>query len=289
MNSPAQPSEDALVAHAVSELARRTNFPVAFGGLFESGEVHITAIHGARTRSLSGLRVLPEHGLGGRAVVELRPRMTNDYGSSTVITHDYDEAVLGEGISTLLAVPVIVGGVARGVLYGGAWNNQPIRNVAAAPAFQVADALAGELRMRDEVDRRVAMIAHTAPIPQVEATPSMTGAQQEALRDAYASLRRIAADASDPDMRGRLGEVEHMLVLLAGDAQAAEREDVRLAPREVDVLACAALGGTNADIARQLGLKPGTVKAYLGSAMSKLGVSTRIAAVTRARRAGLIP
>jgi DNA-binding CsgD family transcriptional regulator len=64
---------------------------------------------------------------------------------------------------------------------------------------------------------------------------------------------------------------------------------VRLSPRETDVLACAALGYTNAQVAHALGLKEATVKAYLGSAMSKLDASTRHAAVTRARRAGLLP
>ncbi|MBQ3358573.1 MAG: response regulator transcription factor, partial [Microbacterium sp.] len=64
---------------------------------------------------------------------------------------------------------------------------------------------------------------------------------------------------------------------------------VRLSPRETDVLSCAALGATNAEIASQLGLREGTVKAYLGTAMSKLDASTRHSAVARARRAGLLP
>ncbi|WP_449409240.1 response regulator transcription factor [Microbacterium maritypicum] len=55
------------------------------------------------------------------------------------------------------------------------------------------------------------------------------------------------------------------------------------------MLACAALGATNAEIATQLGLREGTVKAYLGTAMSKLDASTRHAAVAKARRAGLLP
>jgi DNA-binding NarL/FixJ family response regulator len=65
--------------------------------------------------------------------------------------------------------------------------------------------------------------------------------------------------------------------------------DVRLSPREVDVLSCAALGATNAEIAATLELKEGTVKSYLQSAMSKLDASTRHAAVATARRAGLLP
>jgi len=65
--------------------------------------------------------------------------------------------------------------------------------------------------------------------------------------------------------------------------------DVRLSSREIDVLACAALGATNAEIAATLDLKEGTVKSYLQSAMAKLDASTRHAAVVTARRAGLLP
>ncbi|MYS48195.1 helix-turn-helix transcriptional regulator, partial [Streptomyces sp. SID5998] len=55
---------------------------------------------------------------------------------------------------------------------------------------------------------------------------------------------------------------------------------VRLAPREVDVLACVAAGATNAGAAARLGLSAETVKAYLRSAMRKLGAHTRGEAVT---------
>src|SRR5690606_17366646 len=94
-----------LVAQAVRELADRTRFPVAFGGLYEDGAVSVTSIVGARTRSIEGLKVRPERGLGGRAMMELRPRMTSDYGASQLITHDYDGFILGEGLRTLLAIP----------------------------------------------------------------------------------------------------------------------------------------------------------------------------------------
>ncbi|WP_262281805.1 response regulator transcription factor [Micromonospora sp. MA102] len=62
-----------------------------------------------------------------------------------------------------------------------------------------------------------------------------------------------------------------------------------LSPRETDVLACVALGCTNADVAGQLGLRPETVKSYLRSAMRKLGAHTRLEVVVAARRAGLLP
>ena len=277
-------SESELVAHAVRELARRTRFPVAFGGLIEEGVVSVTSIVGARTRSLDGLRVRPERGLGGRAMMELRPRMTSDYGSSQQITHDYDVFVLGEGLRTLLALPIVVHGRSRGVLYAGAWNEEQVGGVTTAPAMQVAQSVADELRIRDEVQRR---LDTTQPGSEVVAPP-----QREALRESFAELRSIAASVDDAEIRARIADVERRLVALAGDATPVTTGPVptiHLSPRETDVLACAALGSTNAEIAAQLGLREGTVKAYLGTAMSKLDASTRHAAVTRARRAGLLP
>jgi len=277
-------SETELVARAVRELAQRTRFPVAFGGLIDEGVVSVTSIVGNRTHSLDGLRVRPERGLGGRAMIELRPRMTNDYGSSQQITHDYDVFVLGEGLRTLLALPIVVSGRPRGVLYAGAWDRAPEGGVTTAPAMQVAQSVADELRIRDEVARRLRAVD---PSSETVATP-----QREELRESFAELRSIAAAVDDPDLRARIAQVEHRLVTLAGDAATTATgplPTVHLSRRETDVLACAALGATNAEIAQQLGLREGTVKAYLGTAMSKLDASTRHAAVAKARRFGLLP
>lgn len=285
MSSPAPAESEAeLVANAVRELARRTRFPVAFGGLIEEGVVSVTSIVGARTRSLDGLRVRPERGLGGRAMMELRPRMTSDYGSSRQITHDYDVFVLGEGLRTLLALPIVVQGRSRGVLYAGAWDQEQVGGVTTAPAMQVAQSVAEELRIRDEVQRRLQTAAPTAQ--------TVAPRQREELRESFAELRSIAASVDDVELRARLAQVERRLVTLAGDTAPPATgpvPTVHLSPRETDVLACAALGSTNAEIAAQLGLREGTVKAYLGTAMSKLDASTRHAAVTKARRAGVLP
>jgi len=278
-------SETELVARAVRELSQRTRFPVAFGGLIDEGVVSVSSIVGNRTRSLDGLRVRPERGLGGRAMMEMRPRMTNDYGSSRQITHDYDMFVLGEGLHTLLALPIIVSGRPRGVLYAGAWDRTPVGGVTTAPAMQIAQSVADELRIRDEVDRR---LRGSVPPPDAVAPR-----QREELRESFAELRSIAASVDDVDLRARIAQVEQRLVLLAGDAGSPPATGpvptVHLSRRETDVLACAALGATNAEIAAQLGLREGTVKAYLGTAMSKLDASTRHAAVTKARRAGILP
>ncbi|WP_406250495.1 LuxR C-terminal-related transcriptional regulator [Microbacterium sp. M] len=283
MSAVSTETDAELIAQAVRELARRTRFPVAFGGLIEDGEVSVTSIVGNRTHALEGLRVRPERGLGGRALTEQRPRMTSDYRTSQQITHDYDGFVLGEGLRTLLAIPIVVSGRSRGVLYAGAWEQSPVGGVTTAPAMSVADAVSTELRIRDEVGRRLQSMT-----PTLGFSPS----HREELRESFAELRSISASVTDEDLRARLSDLERRLLVIAGDAVPTTTGPiprVHLSPRETDVLACAALGATNAEIGAQLGLREGTVKAYLGTAMSKLDASTRHAAVARARRMGLLP
>jgi DNA-binding CsgD family transcriptional regulator len=275
-----------LVADAVRELARRTRFPVAFGGLVENGVARMTAFFGNHTDALAGLAVRPERGLGGRAMVELRPRMTGDYRNARQITHDYDGYILGEGIGALLAAPIIVGGSPRGVLYGGAWGDWSIGGVAAAPAVRVAEDLARELSVRDEVRRRL------GDGPEQDPPGPLSPRHREELRESYAELRAIAAQVDDAAIRARLGEVERRLAALSGLSEPSPVDppaQVRLSPREIDVLAHAALGETNAQIGALLGLREGTVKAYLSAAMAKLDAPTRHAAVARARKWGLLP
>ncbi len=62
-----------------------------------------------------------------------------------------------------------------------------------------------------------------------------------------------------------------------------------LSARERDVLACVALGWTNAEVASDLELTTETVKSYLRSAMRKLRAHSRLEAVVTARRYGLMP
>jgi LuxR family maltose regulon positive regulatory protein len=62
-----------------------------------------------------------------------------------------------------------------------------------------------------------------------------------------------------------------------------------LSPRELEVLHLMALGRTNQEIARQLIVAPGTVKAHTASIYRKLDVANRTEAVARARQLGILP
>jgi LuxR family maltose regulon positive regulatory protein len=61
-----------------------------------------------------------------------------------------------------------------------------------------------------------------------------------------------------------------------------------LSQREVEVLHLIALGRTNKEIARQLVVAPGTVKAHTASIYRKLDVANRTEAVARARQLGIL-
>ncbi|HEY2505995.1 MAG TPA: response regulator transcription factor [Streptosporangiaceae bacterium] len=62
-----------------------------------------------------------------------------------------------------------------------------------------------------------------------------------------------------------------------------------LSARETEVLALVARGRTNAEIGRALFIGEATVKTHLLRAFSKLGVSDRTAAVTKAIELGMLP
>ncbi len=271
-------AEARLLDAALERFGAATRFPVVFGGLVEHDSVLVTAIRGNRGDALVGLEVHAGRGLGGRALVELRPRITPDYGSARTITHDYDRAVLGEGISTLMAMPVIVDGRVRGVLWGGVHADLGIGDLQVGRAAGAAEWLAEQL---------VASRAGRAA-PVEAPTPALASRPLEELRETYAELRSIGAEVDDPGLRARIAAVEERLAAIASGAPA-PRAEHSLSPRELDVLGHVAVGRSNADIAARLGLRESTVKSYLVTAMGKLAASTRHEAVSAARRLGALP
>jgi DNA-binding CsgD family transcriptional regulator len=269
---------DALRAE-LRHVAVAAGLPVTFGGEVHEEALLLTEFVGTRTHSMRGLAVRPSAGLGGATMVAGRPMSVADYGKASTITHDYDAPVLQEGIRSILAVPVVVAGRARAVLYGAYRATAPIGDRTADLMIGAARRLSRELQVRDEVDRRLHMReAHLANF-------GAGGAGAEEIREVHAQLRRLAADSSAPPaLRAQLRVLAERLVR-GGSLPAA----ATLSPRELDVLAQVALGCTNAEAAQRLSLKPETVKSYLRSATAKLGAHTRHEAVTKARRSRLLP
>ena len=90
----------------------------------------------------------------------------------------------------------------------------------------------------------------------------------EAIRGVYAGTRWIPPAVAD-----KLAE------RMAGS---------QLTSREVEILALVAVGNSNKQIARRLGITEGTVKGHLNSILGKLAADDRTEAVTRAVRRGIL-
>ncbi|MYR42387.1 helix-turn-helix transcriptional regulator [Streptomyces sp. SID5910] len=265
---------------ALVRLRRGTGLPVAFGGLVESGRrrVRISELSGTATAALSALVVSSGNGLGGKAVALSRPCAVTDYSVSRQISHEYDLPVAAEGLRSVVAVPVVVRRRVRGVLYGALRTAQPLGDRTLSAAVEAARDVEQALLLRDEAGE---LLAAARP----ERAPAGGGAAWEQVREAHAALRALAPRIADAALREELLRACGMLT----GGCAGQGGGVRLAPREVDVLACVAAGATNAVAAERLGVGAETVKGYLRSAMRKLGARTRGEAVVVARRVGLLP
>ncbi|WP_424862352.1 response regulator transcription factor [Streptomyces sp. MMS24-I29] len=285
-----EPDNAVDMGAALLRLRRASGLPVAFGGLLsDARHARIAELNGAQTGALRGLVISAGSGLGGKSIALSRPCAVADYRASRHISHEYDMAVAAEGLRSVVAVPVVVRRKVRGLLYGAL--REPVTlgdrmfDAAVAAARDVEHALV----VRDEVQRLLAVTREQL----TDAGSAPPGAWED-VREAHRELRTLVPKVVDPALREELLAVCGRLASAAGSGSGAgsgnpRRCEVRLAPRELDVLACVAAGTTNAVAAERLGLRPETVKGYLRSAMRKLGAHTRLEAVVAARRAGLLP
>ncbi|MFD7504667.1 response regulator transcription factor [Streptomyces sp. NPDC059850] len=274
---------------ALLRMRRRGGLPVAFGGLFSGArQFRISELTGTTTNSLHGLAITAGNGLGGKVLTLSRPISVIDYPVSRAISHEYDGAVGAEGLRSMMAVPVVVRGRVRAVLYGALRQPLILGDRALTAGVEAARELERALAVQDEAQRLMTVVAERpVPVPEAEPDPAVW----EEVRRAHVDLRALAHRVADPQLReeiltacGRLARAS------SGEARdPAPHGHVRLSPREVDVLACVASGATNSAAADRLGLRPETVKSYLRSCMRKLGARTRLHAVVEARRAGLLP
>ncbi|KUJ70934.1 response regulator [Streptomyces albus subsp. albus] len=267
---------------ALLRMRRSGALPVAFGGLFTGArQFRISELSGTTTRSLHGLAISAGNGLGGKAVSTSRPMSVTDYRVSRAISHEYDAAVAAEGLRSVLAVPVVVRRRVRGVLYGALREPLTLGDRPLAAAVEAARELEQSLAVHDEAQRLLSVAQQPT-----EADPALW----EEVREAHVDLRALAQRVADPELRDEiLSACRRLARASSTPGRDPERRPVELSPREVDVLACVALGATNAAAAERLGLRPETVKSYLRSSMRKLGAHTRLQAVVEARRAGLLP
>jgi DNA-binding CsgD family transcriptional regulator len=211
------------------------------------------------------------------------PMIVNDYVHSPVISHDYDRIITAEGLRAMVAAPVIVRETVRGVIYGASRDAVPFGDRVVQCVLDAARDLEQILAVEGEVGRWLAWLDARSADQTESATP-----QWGQVREAYTELRILAKEIADPSVRERFEEVCRKL----SDARPNGlhvKPAPKLSLRETDVLACAALGWTNSEIANELGVRRETVKSYLASAMHKLRTHSRLEAVVTARRFGLLP
>ncbi|MBB5081488.1 helix-turn-helix transcriptional regulator [Nonomuraea endophytica] len=288
ITGPTSPADDSrLIGRALAVLRDSTGLPLAFGGVVTArGQVRLEEFAGITNGALRGVVLNFGLGLGGKVVALRRPLAVNDYVATDRISHEYDRVITAEGLRAMVAAPVVVRRTVRAVMYGAVHQPLPLGDRAVQAVVSAARDLEQELAVRDEIARHLAWLGERRTT--AEQAPAPMTHQWEKVRQAYAELRVLAQQITDPDTRERFDA--------ACDKLAAARHSAdgpiagpALSPRELDVLACVAVGQSNTDAAAELGLSVETVKSYLRSATRKLGSRSRLEAVVAARRLGLLP
>lgn len=277
-----RPRDGDAMRSELREIAGKGVVPVLFGGEVADQTLHLSEFVGTRTNNLKGLAVPSRYGMGGRVVAQGSPISVNDYGNSSSITHDFDQPVLGEGLRSVVAVPVMVAGKSRAVLYAASREFVPIGDRAGDVIVSASRRLSLEFTIRDEVDRRVQLL-------QVASVNTADGMSTEEIRDVHAELRSVANTVTDSHLQIKLRELSQRLASILLPTEHVAATTVTLTAREIDVLSQVALGCTNIDIAERLSVSAETVKSYLRSAMAKLDAHSRHEAVVTARKLGLLP
>jgi two-component system, NarL family, nitrate/nitrite response regulator NarL len=154
------------------------------------------------------------------------------------------------------------------------------------------DVILLDLRLPDQLAPELTSILRamvpTARIVLFTAFPDHPAVEAALAAGAHGLLPK---DASRTDLitaitRAARGESVDAFTPLHGELRHANNSVI--ARREYDVLRRVATGETNIEIAEAMGLTRNTVKAYLQSAMHKLGARNRVEAISRARERGLL-
>jgi LuxR family transcriptional regulator, regulator of acetate metabolism len=271
---------DRLVGLRLRQFQQATGLPAVFGGATAprqgERELRIGHARGTLGSSLIGLHVGAGRGLGGSALVSGVLRVVRDYASARAITHDFDGIVVQqERMSSLFALPIMTGGVVGGIVYGAVRGPHRIGDVVLERATAFGASLEREL---------TGLL--TSPAPH-STDPDPAGLRHA--RAAVGELTELARTTGDAAVRRKLDQLIVDLRSVVDDVEPAGEDEQRyLAPREAEVLRLVAVGMANVQVGAALGLSTETVRAYLRSAMRKLDVHNRTAAVHTARRRGLI-
>ncbi|MQA60893.1 MAG: GAF domain-containing protein [Actinophytocola sp.] len=279
-------ADTAVTGHlrrSLRELSQLDGLSASLGGLVSAGgnSLVLSELHNLGSDLLRGALIRPGIGLGGVAMQQRRPVAVEDYVGSNAITHQFDRAVEADRLRSAIALPVLVKGKIRAVVYGATRGEMTFGDRTVETATVIARRLAHDIQVEEEVQQR--LLAIKAEL--AERTFALPTAAE--LAEVNAELVAIADAVHDPGLRERVVNLSHRLSGRAAGRTA--RAMVQLSKREADVLGQLAAGHTNAEIAEQLSILPTTVKTHLRSTMRKLGARNRVETVVAARHAGLLP
>lgn len=274
--------DDDAIFSALNSLKNATGIPATmYGACFPDGKLRITKWVGLRTPALHGLEVPPGAGVGGRVMTTRRPVGVSDYTRAKSISHEFDRQIRDEGMHSIVAVPVIVNREMKGVLYAGVHSRARMGDKVLEEVTMTARCLEQELAVNEAMRRSDSGRSPAGGAKQVR---SMSGAEWEQVRATHSKLRMLANRVNDESLRRDLEVLCDQMV-----SPVRVKQTTKLSARELDVLACVALGHTNVEAAAEMGIGAETVKSYLRSVMRKLGAHTRYEAVNAARRIGALP
>lgn len=298
----AEPLERSAILEKVGKVAAESiDASLGFIGLINGpDQLRLTAIHGGTTGVLETLEVERGRGLGGKVLALGDPASVEDYCVADTITHEYDVEIAAEGLRGVMGVPLVVEDSLLGVVYVServptAYSDAMVeRVITAVEGAKIALSMAG--RSRELTEAALAL--------ERERTVSVLDASvNDHLAAILESARSIACDPTSSksliDLAGSIIETagrasalfDHSATqLLSGPSAPTRRSaaDFDLTARELQVVRLAARGLSNPEIATELFLARGTVKAYMASALGKLDARNRVEAVMIAARSGLL-
>ena len=299
----AEPLERSAILEKVGKAAAESiDANLGFIGLASgSDRLRLTAIHGSTTGALETIEVERGRGLGGKVLALGDPASVDDYCMADSITHEYDVPIAAEGLRGVMGVPLIVGDSLLGVVYVSDRSPTSYSDAMVERVITAVEGVKIALSMAD----RSRELTEAALALERERTVSVL---DESVNDQLTAILQSARSiASDPASSAELVEQAGSIIAAAGRASAmfdhsanqllsssrplGRRQpaiDFDLSARELQVVRLAARGLSNPEIASELFLARGTVKAYMATALSKLGARNRVEAVMIAARAGLL-
>ncbi len=299
----AEPLERSAILEKVGKVAAESiDANLGFIGLGDgSDSLRLTAIHGSTTGALEKLTVERGRGLGGKVLALGDPASVEDYCIADSITHEYDVQIAAEGLRGVMGVPLIVGESLVGVVYVSdrspmAYSDAMVsRVITAVEGAKIAMSMAD--RSRELTEAAIALERErTVSVLDASVNDHLASILESArliVDDPNSSLSLVEQAGSIITTAGQASAMfDHSANQLLGGSKARQRREVALdfdlSSRELQVVRLASRGLSNPEIANELFLARGTVKAYMATALSKLGARNRVEAVMIAARAGLL-